>query len=163
MVLWKSFTFVMSRIQCKKEKKFWLWNSRSKSILPQVDSFHQIESVEFIYYANYNNHAQSFLFTVSVQRRTFRSLFIVQHSSASCADYYLGMFSQNRQIILIVTPLTYDSPDRDVPIFGRINRAKIKVTLERVMKLGKRSAGVILLFLRGAEGRRWRTMLRTLY
>ena len=32
MVPWKSFTFVMSRIQCKRKKKYWPWNLKSRSI-----------------------------------------------------------------------------------------------------------------------------------
>ena len=52
MVPWKSFTFVMSRIQFVKN---------SRSILRQVLCiyFHQIESVKFIY----DNHGQTFLST----------------------------------------------------------------------------------------------------
>ena len=56
MVSLESFTFVMSRIQCRK------LNSRSKSILRQVlyTYFHQIEGVKFIY----DSHGQTFLSTL---------------------------------------------------------------------------------------------------
>ena len=63
MVPWKSFTFAMSRIQCKKKEIF-----RFKVTVNFVADilyvyFHQIEDVEFIC----DSHGQTFLPTLYVQ------------------------------------------------------------------------------------------------